>query len=51
MAEIAPALYRNTSIQALDLSSNGLDDLASANVLQELLRRWSRGADVGFGRK
>jgi Ran GTPase-activating protein 1 len=38
-AEIASALYGNTSIQGLDLSDNGLDDLASATTLRELLRR------------
>jgi Ran GTPase-activating protein (RanGAP) involved in mRNA processing and transport len=39
LAEIAPALYRNTSIKSLDLSDNGLDDIESANVLRELIRR------------
>jgi Ran GTPase-activating protein (RanGAP) involved in mRNA processing and transport len=39
LAEIAPALYRNTSIKTLDLANNGLDDIESANVLRELLRR------------
>jgi Ran GTPase-activating protein (RanGAP) involved in mRNA processing and transport len=39
LAEIAPVLYRNTSIKTLDLSNNGLDDIESANVLRELLRR------------
>ena len=39
LAEIASALYRNTSIKSLDLSYNGLDDIESANVLRELIRR------------
>jgi Ran GTPase-activating protein (RanGAP) involved in mRNA processing and transport len=39
LAEIASVLYRNTSIQGFDISDNGLDDLASANALRELLRR------------
>jgi hypothetical protein len=32
-------LYHNTSIKTLDLSNNGLDDIRSANVLRELIRR------------
>jgi Ran GTPase-activating protein (RanGAP) involved in mRNA processing and transport len=39
LAEIAPVLYRNTSVKALDLANNGLDDIESANVLRELIRR------------
>jgi hypothetical protein len=39
LAEITPLLYRNTSIKTLNLSSNGLDDIESANLLRELLRR------------
>jgi Ran GTPase-activating protein (RanGAP) involved in mRNA processing and transport len=39
LAEIAPALYRNTSIKSLDLAHIGLDDIDSANVLRELMRR------------
>jgi hypothetical protein len=39
LAEIAPVLYRKTSIKHLDLSSNDLDDSESADVLRELLRR------------
>jgi hypothetical protein len=39
LAEIAPELYHNTSIMSLDLSRNGLDDVESANVLRELIRR------------
>jgi hypothetical protein len=38
-AEIASALYRNTSIQGLNVSSNELEDLAAGNTLRELLRR------------
>jgi Ran GTPase-activating protein (RanGAP) involved in mRNA processing and transport len=32
-------LYRNTSIKALGLKNNGLEDIESANVLRELIRR------------
>jgi Ran GTPase-activating protein (RanGAP) involved in mRNA processing and transport len=39
LAEIAPVLYCNTSIKALDLTDNGLHDIQSANVLRELIRR------------
>jgi Ran GTPase-activating protein (RanGAP) involved in mRNA processing and transport len=39
LADIASALYENTSIQGLHFSDNGLDDLASANTLRTLLRR------------
>jgi Ran GTPase-activating protein (RanGAP) involved in mRNA processing and transport len=39
LAEIAPVLYCNTSIKSLDLKDNGLDDIESANVLRELIRR------------
>jgi Ran GTPase-activating protein (RanGAP) involved in mRNA processing and transport len=39
LAEIAPVLHRNTSIKSLDVSNNGLDDIESATVLRELLRR------------
>jgi Ran GTPase-activating protein (RanGAP) involved in mRNA processing and transport len=39
LAEIAPALYYNTSIKSLHISNNGLDDIEYANVLRELLRR------------
>jgi Ran GTPase-activating protein (RanGAP) involved in mRNA processing and transport len=39
LADITPVLYRNTSIKTLDLSNNGLDDIESANLLRELLRR------------
>jgi Ran GTPase-activating protein (RanGAP) involved in mRNA processing and transport len=39
LAEISLVLYRNTSIKVLDLTCNGLDDIESANVLRELIRR------------
>jgi Ran GTPase-activating protein (RanGAP) involved in mRNA processing and transport len=39
LAEIVPVIYRNTSIKSLDLKNNGLDDIESANVLRELIRR------------
>jgi hypothetical protein len=39
LAEIAPVLYRNTSIKALDLRNNGLHDIESASALRELIRR------------
>jgi hypothetical protein len=39
LAEITPVLYCNTSIKVPDLTSNGLHDSESANVLRELFRR------------
>jgi hypothetical protein len=39
LAEIAPALYCNTSIKTLDLASIGLDDIKSANAPRKLIRR------------
>jgi Ran GTPase-activating protein (RanGAP) involved in mRNA processing and transport len=39
LVEISPALYRNKSIKTLDLASNGLDGMKSANALREVLRR------------
>jgi Ran GTPase-activating protein (RanGAP) involved in mRNA processing and transport len=39
VAEIASGLYGNTSITSVDLTNNGLDDIESANVLRELIRR------------
>jgi Ran GTPase-activating protein (RanGAP) involved in mRNA processing and transport len=38
LAELAPALYRNTSIKVLDMSRNGLVDMESAVILQNILR-------------
>jgi hypothetical protein len=39
LAGIASAVYRNTYIDGLEVSANGLDDLRSAIALRELLRR------------
>jgi Ran GTPase-activating protein (RanGAP) involved in mRNA processing and transport len=39
LAEIAPVLYRITSIKVLNLENNGLQDIESANILRELIRR------------
>jgi Ran GTPase-activating protein (RanGAP) involved in mRNA processing and transport len=39
LAEIAPVLYHNTSIKALDLTNNSLHDSESSNALRELIRR------------
>jgi Ran GTPase-activating protein (RanGAP) involved in mRNA processing and transport len=39
LEELALALYRNTSIKELDLSGNNLDDMESAGLLREILRR------------
>jgi Ran GTPase-activating protein (RanGAP) involved in mRNA processing and transport len=38
LAEIAPALYRNTSIKVLDMSRNNLIDMRSAEILRDILR-------------
>jgi hypothetical protein len=38
LAELAPALYHNTSIKVLDLSWNELDDLKSARLLRNIIR-------------
>jgi hypothetical protein len=38
LAELAPALYHNTSIKVLDLSGNRLDDMESARLLRDILR-------------
>jgi Ran GTPase-activating protein (RanGAP) involved in mRNA processing and transport len=38
LAELAPALYHNTSIKVLDLSDNGLHDMESARFLRDILR-------------
>jgi hypothetical protein len=38
LAELAPALYLNTSIKVLDISSNGLDNMESAEILRDILR-------------
>jgi Leucine-rich repeat (LRR) protein len=39
LAEIAPALYHNTSIKELNISDNNLIDLESATLLRDILRR------------
>ena len=38
MAELAPALYRNTSIKVLDLSGNYSNDMESAEIFRDILR-------------
>ncbi len=37
--ELAPALYHNTSIEVLDLSHNYLDDMESARLRRDIIRR------------
>jgi Ran GTPase-activating protein (RanGAP) involved in mRNA processing and transport len=39
LAELAPALYDNTSIKVLDMSKNDLFDTESASILRDILRR------------
>jgi hypothetical protein len=39
LAELAPALYRNTSIEVLDISLNYLNDMQSAEILRDILCR------------
>jgi hypothetical protein len=39
LAELAPALYHNTSIKVLDISWNDLNDVDSARLLRDILRR------------
>jgi Ran GTPase-activating protein (RanGAP) involved in mRNA processing and transport len=39
LAELAPALYHNTSIKVLDISENRLGDMKSARLLRYILRR------------
>jgi Ran GTPase-activating protein (RanGAP) involved in mRNA processing and transport len=38
LAELAPALYHNTSIKVLDISWNYLRDMESAEILRDILR-------------
>jgi hypothetical protein len=38
LAELAPALYRNTSINELDMSYNGLGGMESAEIFRDILR-------------
>jgi Ran GTPase-activating protein (RanGAP) involved in mRNA processing and transport len=39
LAELAPALYRNTSIKVLDMSNNDLNNIESAEILRDIIRR------------
>jgi Ran GTPase-activating protein (RanGAP) involved in mRNA processing and transport len=39
LAELAPALYHNTSIKVLDMSGNDLNDMESAELLRDIIRR------------
>jgi hypothetical protein len=39
LAELAPALYRNSSIKVLDVSLNHLNNMHSARLLRDILRR------------
>jgi Ran GTPase-activating protein (RanGAP) involved in mRNA processing and transport len=39
LAELAPALYHNTSIKLLAISGNKLYDMESAEILRDILRR------------
>jgi hypothetical protein len=39
LAELAPALYCNTSIKVLDISNNNLNDMKSAEILRGIIRR------------
>jgi Ran GTPase-activating protein (RanGAP) involved in mRNA processing and transport len=39
LAELAPALYDNTSIKVLDIPENDLNDMDSARLLRDILRR------------
>jgi Ran GTPase-activating protein (RanGAP) involved in mRNA processing and transport len=38
LVELAPALYRNTSIKVLDMSDNSLNDMESARSLRDIIR-------------
>jgi hypothetical protein len=38
LVELAPALYDNTLIKELNMSDNHLDDIASAEILRDILR-------------
>jgi Ran GTPase-activating protein (RanGAP) involved in mRNA processing and transport len=37
LAELAPALYQNTSIKVIDISGNNLIDMESAEILRDIL--------------
>jgi Ran GTPase-activating protein (RanGAP) involved in mRNA processing and transport len=39
LAELAPTLYRNTSIKELDLTGNDLSNMESAEIVRDILRR------------
>jgi Ran GTPase-activating protein (RanGAP) involved in mRNA processing and transport len=39
LADIASGLYHHASVKSLDLSCTGLEDIESANILRELIRR------------
>jgi hypothetical protein len=39
LAELAPALYHNTSIKLLAIAGNRLDDMESAEILGDIIRR------------
>jgi hypothetical protein len=39
LVELAPALYHNTSIKVLDVSYNRLNNIESAEILRDILRR------------
>jgi hypothetical protein len=39
LAELATGLYRNTSLEHLDVADNHLNDAAAARILQQLIRR------------
>jgi Ran GTPase-activating protein 1 len=39
LAELAPALYHNTSIKVLDLSQNLFNNIGSAEILRDIIRR------------
>jgi Ran GTPase-activating protein (RanGAP) involved in mRNA processing and transport len=38
LAELAPALYYNTSIKVLDISGNNLNDMECAKLLRDIIR-------------
>jgi Ran GTPase-activating protein (RanGAP) involved in mRNA processing and transport len=52
LAELAPALYRNTSIKELDISRNNLNDMESAELLRSILWRnkTMTALDISFNR-
>jgi Ran GTPase-activating protein (RanGAP) involved in mRNA processing and transport len=50
LAELAPALYRNTSIQVLDISRNGLNDMESAELLRDIIHSNKTVTTLDFSR-